>query len=84
LLCCFTDGLVERRDQTIDHGISRLAATLDAELAAAPAGTNVPPAENACIAVMRTLIGTVPATDDIAVLMLSRHSSQASASETPS
>jgi serine phosphatase RsbU (regulator of sigma subunit) len=84
LLCCFTDGLVERRDQTIDHGISRLAATLDAELAAAPAGTNVPPAENACIAVMRTLIGTVPATDDIAVLMLSRHSSQAPASETPS
>ncbi|HEX3716159.1 MAG TPA: SpoIIE family protein phosphatase [Trebonia sp.] len=46
LLCCFTDGLVELRHQTIDHGISRLAATLDAELAAAPAGTNVPPADH--------------------------------------
>jgi serine phosphatase RsbU (regulator of sigma subunit) len=83
LLCCFTDGLVERRDQIIDHGISKLAAILDEELAAGPSGTNVPLAEVACIAVMRALIGNAPATDDIAVLMLNRHPGQASAAETP-
>jgi serine phosphatase RsbU (regulator of sigma subunit) len=75
LLCCFTDGLVERRDQIIDHGIGKLAAILDKELAAGHGGTNVPPAEDACIAVMRALIGNAPATDDIVILMLSRHSS---------
>jgi phosphoserine phosphatase RsbU/P len=84
LLCCFTDGLVERRGQNIDHGISKLAAILDEELAAGPAGTNVPPAEDACIAVMRALIGNAPATDDIAILMLSRHPGQVPAAETPS
>src|SRR5690348_9194339 len=29
LLCCFTDGLVERRDEAIDMGIGRVAAALD-------------------------------------------------------
>src|ERR1700722_4784739 len=57
LLCCFTDGLVERRDQNIDCGISKLAAILDEEIAVGPNGTNVPPAEDACIAVMRALVG---------------------------
>ncbi|HEY6495963.1 MAG TPA: GAF domain-containing SpoIIE family protein phosphatase [Trebonia sp.] len=71
-LCCFTDGLVERRDEAIDRGIGRLAATLGEELITARA--NVPPAEDACIAVMRTLVGNAPATDDIAVLMLNRYS----------
>jgi serine phosphatase RsbU (regulator of sigma subunit) len=70
-LCCFTDGLVERRGEAIDRGIGRLAATLDEELVTARA--NVPPAEDACIAVMRTLVGNAPATDDIAVLMLNRY-----------
>ena len=36
LLCCFTDGLVERRDQPIDAGIGRVAATLDQLDAGAP------------------------------------------------
>ena len=36
LLCCFTGGLVGRRDQTVDTGIGRLAATLDTLLAASP------------------------------------------------
>ena len=44
---------------------------------------NVPPAEDACIAVMRTLIGNAPATDDIAILILNRHPSQAPAAKTP-
>jgi putative methionine-R-sulfoxide reductase with GAF domain len=34
LLCCFTDGLVERRDVSIDHGIGKLAAILDEQIAA--------------------------------------------------
>jgi hypothetical protein len=68
----------------IDHGISKLAATLDEELTAGPAGPNVPLAEDACIAVMRTVIGNAPATDDIAILMLNRHPSPAPAAQRPS
>jgi phosphoserine phosphatase RsbU/P len=83
LLCCFTDGLVERRDQVIDRGIGKLAATLDEELTVGPVGPNVPLAEDACIAVMRALIGNAPATDDIGILMLNRHSSQAPVAHRP-
>ncbi len=74
LLCCFTDGLVERRDHSIDHGIGKLAAILDEQIAAGPGsdGTTRPVAEDACAAVMRALVGNIPAQDDIAVLMLSR------------
>jgi sigma-B regulation protein RsbU (phosphoserine phosphatase) len=79
LLCCFTDGLVERRDHSVDHGIGRLAAVLDEQLAASPGATapTAPTAslesraEDACAAVMRALVGNAPARDDIAVLMLS-------------
>jgi phosphoserine phosphatase RsbU/P len=75
LLCCFTDGLVERRDRSIDHGIDQVAATLDEQIAGARrGGTTESMAEDACAAVMRTLVGSVPARDDIAVLMLSRRS----------
>jgi phosphoserine phosphatase RsbU/P len=75
LLCCFTDGLVERRDQPIYHGIGKVAAILDEQIAVgtrrgAGAGSM---AEDACAAVMRALVGNVPAQDDIAVLILSRH-----------
>jgi phosphoserine phosphatase RsbU/P len=74
LLCCFTDGLVERRGQVIDEGIDRLAAVLDGQIAAGPADpARPPPAEAACASVMRTLVGNAPARDDIAVLMISRH-----------
>jgi phosphoserine phosphatase RsbU/P len=73
-LCCFTDGLVERRDRAIDLGIDQIAAILDEHIAAGPdvGGTFESPAEHACVAVMRTLVGNAPAQDDIAVLMLSR------------
>src|SRR5690242_16278414 len=76
LLCCFTDGLVERRDEAIDTGIGRVAATLDRLVAAGPSrdGRPVPLAEDACAAVMRTLVGNAPARDDIALLTLHRQS----------
>jgi len=76
LLCCFTDGLVERRYEVIDVGIGRVAATLDELIAAGPSrsGRRVPLAEDACALVMRTLVGNTPAQDDIAMLTLHRHS----------
>jgi phosphoserine phosphatase RsbU/P len=74
LLCCFTDGLVERRDQPIDHGIGKVAAILDEQIAvgAKRGAATESMAEDACVAVMRALVGKVPARDDIAVLILSR------------
>jgi len=73
-LCCFTDGLVERRDQPIDAGIGRVAATLD-QLAAAHSRDHatMPLADDACARVMRTLVGNITAQDDIALLVLHRH-----------
>jgi phosphoserine phosphatase RsbU/P len=75
LLCCYTDGLVERRDQSLDDGISTLAATLDRllEARASRAGRPVSLAEDACAAVMRSLVGAAPARDDVALLMAYRH-----------
>ena len=85
LLCCFTDGLVERRDDSIDHGVGKLAAILDERIASGPGvaglgvaglglgGTAGSAAEDACAAVMRALVGSAPAHDDIAVLVLGRH-----------
>ena len=73
LLCCYTDGLVERRGQVIDHGIYALAEVLG-ELAASTQGP-VPLAERASAAVMPALVGNTPSADDIAVLTLSRHRS---------
>jgi phosphoserine phosphatase RsbU/P len=59
VLCFFTDGLVERRDEPIDDGITRLCATV------------VPgPPENICISVMGALVGSEHPGDDIALLVL--------------
>jgi phosphoserine phosphatase RsbU/P len=71
LLCCFTDGLVERRDHSVDHGIDKLAAILGEQIAFGTGPTALA-AEDACAAVMRALVGNASARDDIAVLMLSR------------
>jgi serine phosphatase RsbU (regulator of sigma subunit) len=73
LMCCFTDGLVERRGEVIDRGTDRLVALLRDQVAGERDGTKGPPAEDACVAVMRALVGYAPAQDDIAVLMLARH-----------
>jgi sigma-B regulation protein RsbU (phosphoserine phosphatase) len=74
LLCCYTDGLVERRGQVIDEGISALIATLDSQLAsrASRTGRPVPLAEDVSAAVMRALIGSARATDDVALLIACR------------
>jgi len=75
LLCCYTDGLVERRGALIDDGINTLAATLDRQLKASGnrAGRPVSLAEDACAEAMRVLVGNAPARDDVALLMAHRH-----------
>jgi phosphoserine phosphatase RsbU/P len=75
LVIFYTDGLVERRDQPIDRGISLVAATLDDVLAGAAdrGGRNVPLGEDACAVVMRSLVGNAAPRDDIAILALHRH-----------
>jgi sigma-B regulation protein RsbU (phosphoserine phosphatase) len=75
LLFFFTDGLVERRDQALDLGISRVAATLEDVIASSAdrGDPSVPLAEDACAAVMRALVGSAAPRDDIAVLTLHRH-----------
>jgi stage II sporulation SpoE-like protein len=61
VLCLYTDGLVERRDQPIDEGIARLRAAV----------TTADP-EAGCASVMAAMAGYTPHTDDIALLMLRR------------
>jgi phosphoserine phosphatase RsbU/P len=72
LLCCFTDGLVERRGQILDQGMDTLATTLGKLIAAGPGTSTASVAEDACAEIMRALVGNTPAQDDIAVLVLSR------------
>ena len=62
LLCFFTDGLVERPGEVIDEGLARLCRAMTAQ-----------PPEAACAAVMGALVGSEPARDDIAMLMIRRH-----------
>jgi sigma-B regulation protein RsbU (phosphoserine phosphatase) len=61
VLCLYTDGLVERRDQPIDHGIEKLRAAV----------TTVEP-EAGCASVMAAMANYSPHTDDIALLILRR------------
>ena len=61
LLCFYTDGLMERRGELIDDGLARLCRAVTPQ-----------PAEEACATVMNALVGSGPARDDIAVLMLRR------------
>jgi sigma-B regulation protein RsbU (phosphoserine phosphatase) len=61
VLCLYTDGLVERRDQPIDQGIAQLRAAV----------TTADP-EAGCAAVMAAMASYSPHTDDIALLIL-RH-----------
>jgi putative methionine-R-sulfoxide reductase with GAF domain len=59
VLCLFTDGLVERRDEPIDDGITLLCETV----------TPGPP-EGVCVSVMQALVGRQYPGDDIALLVL--------------
>jgi phosphoserine phosphatase RsbU/P len=61
VLCLYTDGLVERRDQPIDHGIARLCAAV----------TTAEP-DAGCASVMAAMASYSPHTDDIALLILRR------------
>ena len=59
VVCLFTDGLVERRDEPIDDGITLLCETV----------TPGPP-EGVCVSVMQALVGSQYPGDDIALLVL--------------
>ena len=61
VLCCYTDGLVERRGGNIDDGLRRLCAVVQAR-----------PAEDVCAAVMSAMVGSDPTEDDAAILMVRR------------
>ncbi len=58
VLCLFTDGLVERRDEPIDDGIALLCETV-----------RPGPPEGVCVSVMRVLVGSQYPGDDIALLV---------------
>jgi sigma-B regulation protein RsbU (phosphoserine phosphatase) len=58
VLCLFTDGLVERRDEPIDDGITLLCEAV----------TPGPP-EGVCASVMQALVGSQYPGDDIALLV---------------
>jgi serine phosphatase RsbU (regulator of sigma subunit) len=55
----YTDGLVERRDVSLEHGLARLRAAVTA--------TNP---ETLCRTVMQHLVGTETINDDIALLAI--------------
>jgi phosphoserine phosphatase RsbU/P len=61
VLCLYTDGLVERRDQPIDEGIARLSAAV----------TGGDP-EAGCASVMAAMADDSPHNDDVALLLLHR------------
>jgi sigma-B regulation protein RsbU (phosphoserine phosphatase) len=72
VLCLFTDGLVERRDEPIDEGITRLCRAV----------TPGPP-EDVCVSIMRALVGSQYPGDDVALLVLRWRRGQAPAPTTP-
>ena len=59
VLCLYTDGLVERREYPLDEGLRRLCRAVVAEQP-----------EKVCASVMGALIGSEPARDDVALLVL--------------
>jgi serine phosphatase RsbU (regulator of sigma subunit) len=61
LLCFYTDGLVERRDSTIDVGLRKLRDTV-----------STAPPETVCAKVMAAMVGAEAVRDDIAVLAMRR------------
>ncbi|MGH3878007.1 MAG: PP2C family protein-serine/threonine phosphatase [Actinophytocola sp.] len=65
LVALFTDGLVERRDSTIDDGLARLLSTVDDR-------GDDEPAESVGAHIMATMVGAHAAADDIA-LLTARH-----------
>ena len=66
LLCFYTDGLIERPGQLIDDGLERLRRVVVAQ-----------PPEAVCAEVMGELVGSEPARDDIALLIIRRRPGRA-------
>ncbi len=62
MLVLYTDGLVERRGESLDVGLARLAA------AAASAGIGRLPAGDACAALLEAMAGSGGYRDDVAVI----------------
>lgn len=61
VLCFYTDGLIERRDQLIDDSLAKLCGAVTAG-----------PPDLVCASVMRALIGADSARDDVALLAFRR------------
>ena len=61
VLCLFTDGLVERREQPIDTGLDALCEAIESA-----------PARAVCTSVMERLITSASPGDDVTLLVLSR------------
>jgi sigma-B regulation protein RsbU (phosphoserine phosphatase) len=59
VVCLYTDGLVERRHEHIDDGLTRLCQAVTPQ-----------PPENVCATVMQALVGHQSPGDDIALLAL--------------
>jgi len=68
LLCFFTDGLIERRDQLIDDSLAKLCGAV-----------NAGPPDLVCASVTRALIGSDPVRDDVALLAFRRCTAAAGA-----
>jgi sigma-B regulation protein RsbU (phosphoserine phosphatase) len=66
VVCLCTDGLVERREYSLDDGLAMLCRALPAE-----------PPEAGCAAVMAAMVGAEPARDDIALLIFRREPPEA-------
>ncbi len=64
LLCFYTDGLIERRETSLDVGLDRLRATVVAG-----------PVDSVCAEVMAQLVGGDPPGDDVAMLAVRRQDS---------
>ncbi len=61
VFCFYTDGLIERRGELIDEGLSRLCQVVTAD-----------PPEIGCAVVMAAMVGSTVASDDVALLMVRR------------
>lgn len=72
VLVCYTDGLVERRGESIDVGLGRLCAAVSAA-----------PAEKVCATIM-TDLGVHQPTDDVALLVVHRRAAGAGHEQTGS
>jgi phosphoserine phosphatase RsbU/P len=66
LAAFYTDGLVERRGQSLSEGIKRLCLAIETAV-----DHEMSP-EEGCVAVMRSLIGSAQTTDDVALLIVER------------